>query len=121
MRDAYGRGLKALARRERPESFSHKEGSATPKELLPNFIDTHALNDRAMEELRPILEEWAGIPLLNGQAYGIRVYKNGSALVNHVDRSETHVISCIFHSQSNAFERKPSSFFSETIAQSATI
>ena len=27
----------------------------------------------------------------------VRVYKNGSTLVNHVDRSETHVISCIFH------------------------
>lgn len=33
----------------------------------------------------------------NGQAYGVRVYKNGSTLVSHVDRSETHVISCIFH------------------------
>jgi len=31
------------------------------------------------------------------QAYGVRVYKNGSTLVNHVDRSETHVVSCIFH------------------------
>ena len=25
------------------------------------------------------------------------MYKNGSTLVNHVDRSETHVIACIFH------------------------
>ena len=32
-----------------------------------------------------------------GQSYGVRVYRNGSTLVNHVDRSETHVISCIFH------------------------
>jgi len=50
-----------------------------------------------MEELRPLHEEWAGVELRSGQAYGVRVYKNGSTLVNHVDRSETHVISCIFH------------------------
>ena len=50
-----------------------------------------------MRELRPIAEEWAGVQLVEGQAYGVRVYKNGSTLVNHVDRSETHVISCIFH------------------------
>jgi hypothetical protein len=45
------------------------------------------------------LTKRAGVELLNGQAYGIRVYKNGSTLVNHVDRSETHVISCIFHGE----------------------
>ena len=50
------------------------------------------LNDQVMEELRPMHEEWAGVKLRNGQSYGTRVYKNGSTLVNHVDRSETHVI-----------------------------
>jgi hypothetical protein len=37
------------------------------------------------------------LSLLFQQVYGVRVYKNGSTLVNHVDRSETHVVSCIFH------------------------
>mmetsp|Transcript_5366 Transcript_5366/g.10179 ORF Transcript_5366/g.10179 Transcript_5366/m.10179 type:complete len:390 (-) Transcript_5366:138-1307(-) len=93
----YEAGLEKLQQRESAESFSHKPGSTTPKELLPNFIPMHQLNRQVMEELRPLHEEWSGVKLRNGQAYGVRVYKNGSTLVNHVDRSETHVISCIFH------------------------
>ena len=99
LRDAYDEGLENLDERERPESFSHKPGATTPKSLLPNFIGTHDVNNAVMDELRPLHEEWAGVKLRNGQSYGIRVYKNGSTLVNHVDRSETHVISCIFHGE----------------------
>jgi len=62
-----------------------------------SFIHQQELNDWAMEEMKPIMEEWAGMELSMGQSYGIRVYRNGSSMVNHVDRSETHVISCIFH------------------------
>ena len=97
LKASYDRGLKHLSVRKSSESFSHKPGSTTPKALLPSFISQHALNDEVMRELRPIAEEWAGVQLVEGQAYGVRVYKNGSTLVNHVDRSETHVISCIFH------------------------
>ena len=43
------------------------------------------------------MEAWAGVELNNGQSYGVRVYQNGSTLVNHIDRSETHVISAIVH------------------------
>lgn len=89
LRDAYERGIRS---RIQTEGFSHKRNTKTPTELLPNFIPTNQLNDEIMEELRPMHEEWSGIPLRNGQAYGVRVYKNGSTLVNHVDRSETHVI-----------------------------
>merc|ERR1711998_550384 len=34
---------------------------------------------------------------MGGQVYGVRVYGNGSVLINHIDRSETHVISFIYH------------------------
>jgi len=103
LRAAYEEGLMSSVKKDaavklRPESFTHKPGSDTPAELLPNFIyPPRGLNDAIMEELRPLHEEWAGVKLQNGQSYGIRVYKNGSTLVNHVDRSETHVVSCIFH------------------------
>ena len=50
LKDAYERGLKSLAQRENPESFSHKTGSNTPRELLPNFIGTHRLNDEVLFE-----------------------------------------------------------------------
>jgi hypothetical protein len=93
----YDAGLQKLQQRPSTESFAHKPGSTTPRELLPNFIPTHSLNNQVMNELKPMLEEWSNVKLTNGQSYGVRVYKNGSTLVNHVDRSETHVISCIFH------------------------
>ena len=65
--------------------------------LRPRFYDQDELNQRAMEGLRPTLEQWSGVKLRDGQAYGVRVYRNGSSLVNHIDRSETHVISAIVH------------------------
>jgi hypothetical protein len=49
LRVAYDEGLKQLAVTESAESFAHKSGGKTPKELLPNFISTHWLNDVVME------------------------------------------------------------------------
>ena len=63
----------------------------------PRWIHMHALNQRVHVAMKPLLEEWAGIPLDLGQIYGLRVYTNGSTLVNHIDRTETHVISFIMH------------------------
>eukprot|EP00587_Corethron_hystrix_P017029 CAMPEP_0113323744 /NCGR_PEP_ID=MMETSP0010_2-20120614/16534_1 /TAXON_ID=216773 ORGANISM="Corethron hystrix, Strain 308" /NCGR_SAMPLE_ID=MMETSP0010_2 /ASSEMBLY_ACC=CAM_ASM_000155 /LENGTH=199 /DNA_ID=CAMNT_0000182795 /DNA_START=590 /DNA_END=1189 /DNA_ORIENTATION=+ /assembly_acc=CAM_ASM_000155 len=42
-------------------------------------------------------EEWAGVPLVEETAYGLRVYRNHSNLLMHVDRHDTHVISSILH------------------------
>ncbi|KAH8071220.1 hypothetical protein JL721_4657 [Aureococcus anophagefferens] len=76
----------------RPEGMS--SGSSTGR---PKFYHQGSLNNRLLDELRPRMEAWAGVELRNGQAYGVRVYGNGSTLVNHIDRSETHVVSAIFH------------------------
>ncbi len=54
---------------ERSESFTHKPGSTTPKDLLPLFIAQDRLNDKVMRELKPIAEEWAGVRLREGQSY----------------------------------------------------
>ena len=50
-----------------------------------------------MYELHPILEAWAGIKLVPAMAYGFRLYQNTSRLWMHIDRTQTHVISCIYH------------------------
>lgn len=50
-------------------------------------------NQSVMETLRPAHEDWSGIKLLNSACYGIRVYQAGSYLFNHVDRTESHVVS----------------------------
>ena len=67
----------------------------------PIFIDRPDLTDRILEELHPMHEAWAGIPLVPHQAYGFRLYMNASSLLMHVDKSDTHIISCILHIDSS--------------------
>lgn len=47
----------------------------------------------ANKYLKPILEEWAGVELELTAFYGIREYRKGSLLKNHIDRIDTHVLS----------------------------
>jgi hypothetical protein len=67
----------------------------------PIFIDRPDLLKRVVQELHPFHEAWAGIPLKPHQAYGFRLYKNESSLLMHVDKSDTHIISCILHIDSS--------------------
>ena len=54
-------------------------------------------HNQVMRELQPILEAWSNIELIPYTAYGFRLYRNESRLWMHVDKSKTHVISCIYH------------------------
>ena len=63
----------------------------------PLFIKNTELNQRVLEELKPMHEEWAGVDLVGEIAYGLRVYRNSSRLLMHVDKPNTHIISCILH------------------------
>ena len=42
-------------------------------------------------------EAWTGIELTPVIAYGFRLYRNGSYLDMHVDKTNSHVISFILH------------------------
>eukprot|EP00560_Eucampia_antarctica_P007149 CAMPEP_0197823968 /NCGR_PEP_ID=MMETSP1437-20131217/1285_1 /TAXON_ID=49252 ORGANISM="Eucampia antarctica, Strain CCMP1452" /NCGR_SAMPLE_ID=MMETSP1437 /ASSEMBLY_ACC=CAM_ASM_001096 /LENGTH=294 /DNA_ID=CAMNT_0043423407 /DNA_START=211 /DNA_END=1095 /DNA_ORIENTATION=+ len=64
---------------------------------LPLFIENNHLNHRVMHELLPIHEAWAGVKLVPNNAYGLRVYRKGSTLNMHLDKTETHIISSILH------------------------
>ena len=66
-------------------------------DLHPLWIEQEELNEKVLEALKPMHEEWAGVPLTGALAYGLRVYRNNSVLAMHVDRPETHIISCIIH------------------------
>lgn len=64
------------------------------------MIHDSEFNQRLLRELKPLHEEWSGMALKESRCYGIRVYQPGSYLYNHVDRSETHIISstiCVAH------------------------
>ena len=49
----------------------------------PLFIKQRTLNKVILEELQPMHEDWAGIPLEGFQAYGLRIYRNESILHMH--------------------------------------
>jgi len=66
-------------------------------EERPLFIRQPRLNRKVLNELKPLHEEWSGVSLTGAVAYGLRVYRNHSSLFMHVDKSRTHVISCILH------------------------
>jgi hypothetical protein len=72
----------------------------------PLFIDRPDLTAKALARLQPILEAWAQIELEPSIAYGFRLYQNQSRLGMHVDRTQTHVISCIYHIASSS-DSKP--------------
>jgi len=63
----------------------------------PLFIKNDELNKRVLEELKPMHEKWANTELVGETAYGLRVYRNDSRLLMHVDKARTHIISCILH------------------------
>jgi prolyl 4-hydroxylase len=51
-----------------------------------------AFNVKLAEELKPLHEEWAGVPLTLSSCHGIRCYQRGTFLYMHVDR-QPHFIS----------------------------
>lgn len=68
------------------------------QELLPVMaVLQDELIHKALQELLPYHEAWAGIPLKPQTGYGLRIYRNTSQLYMHLDKVESHVISCIFH------------------------
>jgi hypothetical protein len=65
--------------------------------LLPKFIHLGGLQKEVIEDLKELHENWGGMELLPTSAYGVRMYQNGSSLVMHQDKVQTHVISSIVH------------------------
>ena len=50
-----------------------------------------------LDELQEMHEKWSGLKLKAAAAYGIRNYLRGSYLHCHLDRVETHIISCVIN------------------------
>lgn len=64
------------------------------------YFEDREFNDSVSKALQPAHEEWSGMRLEESACYGFRVYQRGTYLHNHVDRTETHIISstiCIDH------------------------
>lgn len=63
---------------------------------LVDIPETGTARATLYDLIRPVFEKWAGVaPLQDSAIYGIRIYTAGAILQNHVDRSDTHIISAI--------------------------
>lgn len=71
--------------------------NADGKASTADYIARQGLYDRILRELHPAHEAWSGVSLAPTNAFGLRVYREGSVLHMHVDRVETHIISSILH------------------------
>ena len=70
------------------------------QQTIPSLMfEDASFNAQLAEELRPLHEEWARMPLLLSYCYGIRCYQRGTFLYQHVDRQPHFVSStiCVDH------------------------
>jgi len=63
----------------------------------PWFITQFDINQEVLHDLLPLHEAWFGVPLTPNNAYGLRVYRSGSNLNMHIDKTDTHIVSSILH------------------------
>ena len=55
------------------------------------------IKEKIFKSLGPLAETWAGAKLLPTSVFGIRRYGNRSALISHLDKPWSHVISAILN------------------------
>lgn len=73
--------------------FEEKEES----HARPLFYWQEELNKKVLHDLLPLHQAWAGVELVPNNAYGLRIYRNSSNLLMHIDKMQTHIISGILH------------------------
>ena len=62
-----------------------------------DFVAQEALNYEVLDALLPLHEAWCNCELEPTSVYGVRLYREGATLIDHLDVPETHVISSILH------------------------
>lgn len=77
--------------------YQEKKIACVETDIQPYFFSDPAMNKEIMHELLPLHEAWSGVKLVPNNAYGLRAYRNGTNLLMHVDKTETHIISSILH------------------------
>jgi prolyl 4-hydroxylase len=79
--------------RFRPEAPIDEISTEAPDFVPALVCENRTFNAEMSELLRPLHEAWSGMALTESACYGFRAYQRGSYLLNHVDRTETHIIS----------------------------
>ncbi len=57
------------------------------------MFEDQLFNEAVSSTLKPQHEDWSGMQLVDSACYGFRAYQRGCYLHNHVDRTNTHIIS----------------------------
>jgi hypothetical protein len=91
--DRLRRHLRDNTSRFRAEEPIDYIGNADPNVVPALYFEDKELNRWLSLELQPLHEAWSGMSLVESACYGIRVYQRGTFLYNHVDRTETHIVS----------------------------
>ena len=86
----------------RPEEPVDEIRTAQARVIPTLLLQDGAFNACLAEDLRPLHEAWAGMPLSLSACYGIRCYQRGTFLYNHVDRQPHFVSSTICVDQSRS-------------------
>jgi prolyl 4-hydroxylase len=84
-------------RAETPIEYLANDDPATIPAL---YFEDKELNAALITDLQALHEEWSGMKLLQSACYGIRIYQRGSYLYNHLDHTQSHIISstiCVDH------------------------
>ncbi len=92
--------LETNSRRFRAEEPIDYLVNPDPGKIPALYFEDKEFNATLSRELQGLHEEWAGRSLTESACYGIRVYQRGSFLYNHVDHTDTHIISssiCVDH------------------------
>jgi prolyl 4-hydroxylase len=94
------RHLRENSGRFRPETSIDYIVNGDPTIIPALYFEDREFNAAFSRELQPLHEAWSGMTLSESACYGIRVYQRGTFLYNHVDHTDTHIISstiCVDH------------------------
>jgi len=70
-------------------------GSSKKGTLLVDLDHFFEKREVVQEEMHDVLEWWTRQPLQHSSTFGIRIYRRGAVLLNHVDRHDTHLASAV--------------------------
>lgn len=92
--------LRSNASRFRAEVAIEYIGNDDVRTIPALYFEDQTFNAALSRDLQPLHEAWAGMRLTESACYGIRVYQRGTFLYNHVDHTNTHIVSstiCVDH------------------------
>ncbi|CAK0889326.1 unnamed protein product [Prorocentrum cordatum] len=75
-----------------PGFFTNSHVVGMDKIELTSFRNIH---QGIVSEMQQVLEWWTKQPLEHTTTFGLRIYRRGSMLINHLDRKDTHVASAV--------------------------